>query len=133
MTLLQSALIVPGLSLGAIFAGSHQIGTQKSVLPAAAVVKTSQAQTDFVLQRKERIQNILVALDRLAEITAQMKPETADRIEPVVVDLAEQTIDLANARALQSSETDASLNKIEHTLLELTRALSRYVEPEASL
>ncbi len=113
------------------------IGTAAASVPhvkSHATVQAKQApQMSFVLQRKERIQNVLLALDQVAEITAQMKPETADRIEPVIVDLAEQTIDLANERALQSDETDAALGKIEATVTELIRTMNRYVEPEASL
>lgn len=131
---MKPILMIPILALGTAFADSHQSPTSTSGTKAHASVQAQHSpQMSFVLQRKERIQNVLIALDQVAEITAQMKPETADRIEPVIVDLAEQTIDLANERALQSDETDAALGKIEATVTELIRTMNRYVEPEASL
>jgi hypothetical protein len=139
MTLLQSALILPVITLAATF-DSHQVtaaasrfGERSMAVPKTRTVRPAPPQTDFVLQRKERIQNVLVQLEHIAQVTAQMKPETADRVEPVIVDLAEQAIDLANERALRSSETDVVLTRLEMTVSELGRTMNRYIEPEASL
>lgn len=90
-------------------------------------------QTNFVLQRKARIARVLLALDRVAQATLQLKPDTASRIEPVVVDLAEQAVDLSSDEALHSTDTDATLSKIEDTVSHLVRTMGRLVEPEMSL
>jgi hypothetical protein len=131
--------MVPVIALGATF-DSHQVtaaasrfGERSLSMPRHRAEPAPSPQINFVLQRKARIQNVLMQLDQIAQVTAQMKPETADRVEPVIVDLAEQAIDLANEQALQSSETDAVLTRIEATVTELTRTMNRYVEPEASL
>lgn len=139
MTIFQTALIVPAVALGATF-DSHQVtasaarfGERSMAMPKRGDETQVQPQMNFVLRRKERIQNVLIQLDRIAQVTAQMKPETADRVEPVLVDLAEQTIELATEQGLQSPETDAVLERIEATVLQLTKTMNRYVEPEASL
>ena len=119
-----------------VFADSHvsTASSSNSVEKNFAVNTSRQdAQIQFVLQRKERIQKVLVTLDHIAQLAAQMKPETADRVEPVIVDLAEQAIELANERALRANETEASLKKIELTVSQLSHTIDRYVEPEASL
>jgi hypothetical protein len=138
MTLFQTAVMVPVLAIGATFDSHHasaaaaHYGERTLSAPHHADVK-AELQTRFVLQRKARIQNVLLQLDHIAEVTAQMKPETADRVEPVIVDLAEQTIDLANEKALRSSETDSALTKIEATVGQLGKTMNRYIEPEANL
>ncbi len=140
MTIFQTALLVPTLALGATF-DSHQVtaaaarfGERSMAIPRTRSEAPPVAPAvDLVAQRKARIQSVLVQLDQVAQVTAQMKPETADRVEPVIVDLAEQTIDLANERALQAAETDATLARIEETVAHLTRTMNRYIEPEASL
>jgi hypothetical protein len=139
MTLFQTAFIIPVVALGAAF-DSHQVtasaarfGERSMAMPKYKDDSQAQTQMSFVLRRKERIQNVLIQLDRIAQVTAQMKPETSDRVEPVLSDLAEQTIELATEDGLQSPETDAALERIEATVSQLTKAVNRYVEPEASL
>ena len=89
--------------------------------------------TNFVYERKVRIQRVLLALDRVAAATLQMKPEMASRLEPVVVDLAEQAVDLSSDEALRLPDTDANLTKLEETVLHLIETMSRVVEPEILL
>lgn len=123
MTLIHTALMIPAATV--LVAASVSQDRQSAI--------NSKARATFVQQRKERIERMLLALDRIAAATQQMKPETAARIEPVVADLAEQTIDLASQRALDSKSTDDQLTKLEATTSELMRTMRRIVEPEADL
>ncbi len=86
-----------------------------------------------VLQRRERLQKVMLALDGIAQATLQLKPETASRLEPVVVDLAEQAIDLTRDDSLNAVESEQSILKLEKTVSQLLRTMSRYVEPEMLL
>ncbi len=101
--------------------------------PVLKSAPPSAAQAHFIYERKARVQRVLLALDRVAAATLQMKPETASRLEPVIVDLAEQAVDLSSEEALSSPSTDAILTHLEETVSHLIQTMSRVVEPEISL
>ncbi len=100
---------------------------------ADALRGLNQIRTAAVLQRRERLQKVLLSLDGIAQATLQLRPETASRIEPVVVDLAEQAIELTRDDSVVSGEADQALLKLENTVSQLVQTMSRYVEPEMSL
>lgn len=89
--------------------------------------------TDTVLTRRLRIERILMTLDGIAQVALQMSPDQALRIEPVLVDLAEQTIELSDEDLVRTSDADRELNEIENTVDELVAAIEKMVEPEHSL
>ena len=142
MTLIHSALMAPALLLSVTFLqskpGSASLSAERyssvQKLKMNAIDTAAANQTpNFVFIRKQRIQRMLGSLDSVAAATQQMKPEMAERIEPVIVDLAEQAIELATDQSLQAPGTDAALTKLEITVTELVHTMSRLVEPEASL
>lgn len=152
MTLMQGRnrflpfLLSLGLSLAAMFSNAQ---TSASIEKSIAVKKTSPKSNVasapvsapapapnldvFMNRRKERIARILITLDRIAAVTAQMKPETADRVEPVLADLAEQALSFANDEALRTVSTDSNLTRLETTVNQLVKTVNRYVEPEVRI
>jgi hypothetical protein len=140
VTLIQSTYLIPIVALVAALVQSHgalasasNSQEKRGATQATHIAQAPSNQMNFVFIRKQRIQRVLVALDKVAAVTQQMKPENAERIEPVIVDLAEQAIELANENTLKADSTDLTLTKLETTVTELVHTMSRYVEPEASL
>lgn len=88
---------------------------------------------DLIVQRKLRIERLLISLDQVAAVTLMMKPETASRLEPVIVDLAEQTLKLVDNDAIVSVKTDNELDRLEVTVGSLMKTMDRVIEPEVSL
>ena len=88
---------------------------------------------DQIINRRMRIEKILVTLDQVAQVTLQMGPEQSAWIEPVLVDLAEQTLGLTSDEAVSDRTTDEALDDLEGTVNKLVNAVSRMVEPEMSL
>ena len=113
--------------------GSSVSVENRSLGRAIAADSQNQIHVAAVLQRRERLQKVMLALDGIAQATLQLKPETASRLEPVVVDLAEQAIELTRNESQNSVEADQSLLKLEKTVSQLVRTLNRFVEPELSL
>lgn len=93
--------------------------SSRAVLPKPAAKGLS----DSTL-RQLRVERVLVALDRLAEVSLRMEPARAQILEPVILDIAEQVLDL---------KTDEDLERIETRVHHLVKALDRMVEPEMSL
>jgi hypothetical protein len=86
-----------------------------------------------VIARRMRIERIMMALDYVAEVTLQMHPDQIDAVEPVIVDLAEQTLELTSVEAVLDEATDEDLDQLETTVDDLVLAIERYVEPEMNL
>lgn len=154
MTLIKSALALPALVAGLWLA--KEAPPVKEAALASAGVRTIEAQisdkisdvkahraspesrreaklTEAVVTRRVRIERILMTLDRVAEVTLQMNPDKAMRLEPVLVDLAEQTIKLTSADAVLRTSTDNELDQIEKTVDRLVTVVERTVEPEMTL
>lgn len=102
-----------------------------SVHPKRAAQRTVSEAAE--LNRRLRIEQILMTLDRVAEVTGQMSPERAVALEPVLVDLAEQTLELTSDEAVQSPSTDEELDEIEGTVSKLVGVVETMIEPEMSL
>lgn len=85
------------------------------------------------LNRRLRIERILVTLDRVAEVAGQMNPDQAAELEPVIVDIAERTLDLSDDESVRRSSTDDELTEIERTVDRLVTVVENMVEPEMSL
>lgn len=98
-----------------------------------AQAKVQQGQGSVSTQRRLRIERLLISLDRVAEVALQMKPETTQRLEPVIVDLAEQTLELVGSDEIQNVKTDTELDRLETTVGELVNAMNKVIEPEMSL
>lgn len=103
--------------------------------PAAskAAVEKATAQEDRVVERRIRIERLLMALDHVAAVALQMQPEQAERLEPVIVDIAEQTLELVSDSQIRQTSTDGELDRLEDMLGKLIGSMSRMVEPEMSL
>jgi hypothetical protein len=86
-----------------------------------------------VIARRMRIERIMMTLDYVAEVTMQMHPDQLDSVEPVIVDLAEQTLELTSVEAVLDEGTDEDLDELESTVDDLVIAIERYVEPEMNL
>lgn len=104
-------------------------------VPTEAKAKSSKRadSTQESILRRVRVERILVTLDHVAAVAVQMNPDHADRIEPVINDLAEQSLELASEEAVSTSASDEDLERIEKTIDGLVTALDRMVEPELSL
>ena len=142
MKWISATLIVPALFIGFSFtpattasATSLSMEKKMSVAPRTSRAAPPILPATYVMQRKARIARVLLALDKIASATLQLKPETASRLEPVVVDLAEQAVDLSSDEALltTSGATDDSLARLEDTVSHLVKTMNRLVEPEMSL
>ena len=112
---------------------SSELRLSKTKKPAVVEPPKTAPVLQAVAQRRERIARLLVMLDHVASATLQLKPETASRVEPVVVDLAEQTIDLSSDGVIREDSTDARLMKLETTVSALVKVMRKYVEPEMEL
>lgn len=88
---------------------------------------------DAIISRRLRIERILITLDGIAAAALQMNPDQAVQIEPVLVELAEQTLLLTSEDAVLEPSTDGELTEIEETVEDLVVAVERMVEPEMSL
>lgn len=86
-----------------------------------------------VMARRMRLHNVLSQLDVVAGICMQMAPERSARLEPVLVDLAEQALRLSDDATIRRASTENELDKLEATIARLVKAISRVVEPEFSL
>lgn len=159
MALFKLAILVPSFTVGAWFI--HQgpppgsaplapitgvalaprtpaaLSGDKAVasVPTEAKAKSSKRadSTQESILRRVRVERILVTLDHVAAVAVQMNPDHADRIEPVINDLAEQSLELASEEAVSTSASDEDLERIEKTIDGLVTALDRMVEPELSL
>jgi hypothetical protein len=122
MNIVRVALMIPA------FAGSVLLAKEAPPKSAPAA-KASYS----VIYRRMRIDRVLTTLDQVAAVTQQMSPEHSNRIEPVLVDLAEQTLGLVDEETIGAKETDQQLDRIEETLTGLMRSVNRMVEPEVML
>jgi hypothetical protein len=128
LKLINAILILPFLITGMWFtSGQAYGGAAKKAEPVkareASRVKPQISREELALRRL-RVQRVLVTLDRVAEAALKMAPERAQALEPVILDIAEQTMAI---------KTDAELEQIETTVSRLVHALGRMVEPEMSL
>lgn len=96
-------------------------------------IKQDEIAIEVIVGRRLRIERILFSLETMAEASVQMSPDHASLIEPVITDLAEQTIELTDSDAVMDSSTDDEIEEIEKTLDQLVTAVERMVEPEMSL
>ena len=115
----------PNLALMAVDLGSPEAGIEP--------VAKKRMVEEQVVTRKLRIERILVALDRVAETAMQMNPDRAASLEPVILDLANQTLELTDASEVAKADTDEALDELETTISELVGVIGRLVEPEMSL
>lgn len=88
---------------------------------------------DAIIERRLRIDGLLSNLDHVAAVAMQMKPEESDRLEPIIVDLAERTLELVDAEELRDPSADTELDDLESTLKGLMQALTRQVQTETTL
>lgn len=161
MSLLRLALVIPSFLVGVLV--FHRIGAESHaemtppipvisipvpVAPApetpaqtTVVKKKKKAQTavaermaaDVIIERRLRIEGLLTHLDQVAAVAMQMKPEEADRLEPVIVDLAERTLELVDAEALAEPAADIELEDLEEALAKLMEAVTLQVQTETVL
>ena len=144
MTFLKAAVIVPSLVSGVWLAkiDRSNVNYEDPNLALMPVDLSIGAGTEMVAKktveqqvvtRKLRIERILVALDRVAETAMQMNPDRAASLEPVILDLANQTLELTDASAVAKADTDEALDELETTISQLVGVIGRLVEPEMSL
>jgi hypothetical protein len=136
MSIVRSALVIPAFISGLLMAKKPAETAPRQASSAVQTVsaeRVSQRNLDPVMSRKLRIERVLVTLDKVAAVTLQMSPERSSRIEPVLVDLAEQTLALVDEETLKASDTDEELDHIESTLAGLMNSMNRMIEPEMSL
>jgi hypothetical protein len=136
LSVVPALILVPMLTVSFPTNAKSERAITTKVEPVVAQVVTQvvNAPNESVLtQRKLRIQRLLISLDKVAAVAVQMKPENAERLEPVIVDLAEQTLNLVGQSEIQNVKTDSELDRLELTVGELANALSRTIEPEISL
>ncbi len=88
---------------------------------------------ELLIQRRLRIERLLISLDKAASVAIQMHPQNSQRLEPVIVDLAEQTLNLVGSSEIQNVKTDSELDRLETTVGELVSAMNKMIEPEMSL
>lgn len=126
-------------TLPLLFVAPLLISVSSASLEAKMPTKDQVAQTistrggELVVQRKLRIERLLISLDKAAEVAVLMHPQNSERLEPIIVDLAEQTLNLVGASEIQNVKTDAELDRLELTVGQLVHAMSRMIEPEMSL
>jgi hypothetical protein len=94
---------------------------------------SEQRMLTLVVARKIRLQRLLGALDQVAEASLQMSPERAAYLEPVIVDLAEQTVALSEDQTITRASTETDLDRLETTVERLVQVVGRMVEPELSI
>lgn len=129
----------------------HQIGADRSqaatqpmkaeteaVTPAKTARKVAKKEpeksaADQIIHRRIRIEGLLTNLDHVAAVALQMKPEESDRLEPIIVDLAERTLELVDAEQLADPSSDRELDDLESTLKGLMEAVTRQVATETTL
>jgi hypothetical protein len=149
MSLLKSVVMIPAVASALWVARSPQVKVQKASSEVSTEVSTdfsSAVKMDDVVStvagedaaakvpmRKLRLQNLLATLNNIAEVSMQMAPERSANLEPIIVDLAERTIELTGAAAIQQESTDEKISQIEMTIDRLVGALNKSVEPEVSL
>lgn len=86
-----------------------------------------------VIERRMRVERVLVLLDAVAEATMTMGPEQASWVEPVLEDIAERSIGLISDEALLSDQSETELLEIEESVGKLVEVIDKMVEPEMSL
>lgn len=124
-------IVVTGLSLS--LAAQPTARAETSEVSVSTATKVQTLGNEPIIKRKMRIERLLVSLDRVASVAIQMRPENAERLEPVIVDLAEQTLELVTHEAIQNNETDIELDRLEVTVGRLVKTMNRMIEPEMSL
>ena len=102
-------------------------------MQGASPKETKPVSADVIIERRLRIEGLLSNLDHVAAVAMQMKPEEADRLEPVIVDLAERTLELVDAEQLVQPSAEQELEDLETALSSLMEALTRQVQTEAVL
>ncbi len=120
-----------GSANGSIHWDDPNLKNQPSTKSLEAKSETSKEA--LASDRRVRIENILGALNRVAEVSMQMDPDRAAELEPVILDLAEQAMELSASEVVVKASTDAELTKIEDQVKELTIALAGSIEPEMTL
>ncbi|MES2964749.1 MAG: hypothetical protein V4760_12725 [Bdellovibrionota bacterium] len=115
--------------------GSSSRIPQKKVSSDVETVDSgaTHAAADLIVERRLRIEGLLTNLDHVAAVALQMKPEESDRLEPIIVDLAERTLELVDAEQLSDPSADLELDDLEETLKGLMQALTRQVATETTL
>lgn len=88
---------------------------------------------EAIIEKRIRIERLLVSLDSIAAVALQMQPEHSSRLEPVIVDLAERTLELVDADVLATARADDELEEIESTVDGLMETMTRWVETETTL
>jgi hypothetical protein len=147
MSLVRSVLTIPAVAsalwvarpvssdqsndINRVAISSYSSGESSTERPMEKVRTTATEQA--VMGRKIRIQKLLTTLDRVAEISMQMSPERSSTLEPVIVDLAERTLELTSNDTVRNDSTDQKLGQLELTLDRLVGVLGKIVEPEVSL
>ncbi|RYZ77313.1 MAG: hypothetical protein EOP05_02185 [Proteobacteria bacterium] len=134
-TLLIAPVLASSLFIGSISedAQATALNDPRSKVESSRAQLVSETVSRSLVQRRLRIERLLVSLDSIAEVALQMKPETTQRLEPVIVDLAEQTLSLVGGDEIQNVKTDSELDRLELTVSQLVGALNKMIEPEMSL
>ncbi|MES2857119.1 MAG: hypothetical protein V4692_14720 [Bdellovibrionota bacterium] len=144
MMILRAALVIPAFASGLWFSESTvapasaagpvkaEASQAKKSSPAMSPVAV-QKPNESVVARRLRIERVLMTLDHVAAVALQMNPESSERIEPVLVDLAEKTLELIDEDSIRSASADGELDRIEETLTGLMQTMNRMIEPEMTL
>jgi hypothetical protein len=133
MSLLKVALVVPALMSG-LFWVKIDPGVPGEFPPPAVEEKSEGSELEReVISRRIRIEKILMTLEYVAEVTMEMHPDQLDAVEPVIADIADQTLELTSIEAVLDEATDKDLQEIEATVDDLVYAIERYVEPQINL
>ncbi len=74
-----------------------------------------------------------MTVERLNEVAMQMKPEESIRLDPVLNDIAQETLDLVDDDSLSADQLDDQIGALEKTVSHLVKSLQREIEPEATL
>jgi hypothetical protein len=139
MSRIKAVIVLPMLTSSGIALSQPRLAAAVAGNPGSAAARQEQNKVTKTMVREEvmlrqlRIERLLTALDRVAEAAGKMQPERAQALEPVVLDLAGQALNLTSERAVLNSATDEELEKLEKTVQRLMTVLSKHVEPEMSL
>jgi hypothetical protein len=148
MVLLKAALIIPVMATSFMFMHTGPIETVQAADPnmresGSPITRLeAQAQREVedmslleqqMLSRRLRVERILFALDHVADVASHMSPERIASVEPVLTNLAEQTLELNSGEAMLDRDTDEKLDDLEDSVDGLVQAVELYIEPEMTL
>ncbi len=139
MGLLKIAALVPAVASGLWLAdrgasvANHPTTLSREAVLVQSIPSDRISREDILIQRQIRIERILKLIDLLTEATQLMNPDQAWRIEPVLLDLTDQTLELVEEGVVSRPWADEKIKDIENSLERLVQALEKTVATEISI